>query len=454
MPWNVIGASARGSSHHRSGLPNQDACEFRQGDRSSALRAVLAVSDGHGGSRHFRSQVGSTLAVNTAVNVLFAAFAESAAAPVDSEILAIAARIAESWRDAVLSDFRHHAFLAEELQTVEAAEGAVARASVEEDPLLAYGATLLATVVTDDFILYLQLGDGDILTVEEDGATNRPIAADDRLMANQTTSLCQAGAAGEFRSKVATQFPALILMATDGYANSFRSDADFLRIGADYLGIIRKQGLDSLAEELPAILAGASQEGSGDDITLGILQRVGGGSPKVVESPPRKGNQMRIISIAGASLVLAGLLYFFRLTYCCAPVPPPVSPVRIQPIAAAPAKPTTLPGGKVFALALGSADGAALELHVGDQILFNALHAEAEPSSQPYAEVRRNEKGGVDLVNLGPDTWTIQKPGKKTVEPPLGHGASITLAPNLRITFRNDTTATVQMVAATRPGNP
>ena len=87
----------------------------------------------------------------------------------------------------------------------------------------------------------------------------------------------------------------------------------------------------------------------------------------------------------------------------------------------------------------------------GDQILFNALRAEAEPSNQPYAEVRRNEQGGWELVNLSPDPWTVQKAGRTVVEPPVGNGASTTLAARQRITFRNGTTATVAIVTATRP---
>jgi hypothetical protein len=33
--------------------------------------------------------------------------------------------------------------------------------------------------------------------------------------------------------------PALILLATDGYANSFPDEAGFLKVGSDLLGMIR-----------------------------------------------------------------------------------------------------------------------------------------------------------------------------------------------------------------------
>jgi len=157
---------------------------------------------------------------------------------------------------------------------LEKGDGADSRKSVETLPILAYGATLLVAAATDSLILYLQLGDGEILCVNSTGETIRPLPADARLVGNQTTSLCQPEAWQEFRAGWfgAPDMPSLVLLSTDGYANSFRSDNDFLKIGSDYLEIIRQQGIATLAEELPEILKEATQQGSGDDITLAILQ--------------------------------------------------------------------------------------------------------------------------------------------------------------------------------------
>ena len=52
------------------------------------------------------------------------------------------------------------------------------RGQVEAHPYLAYGSTLLAVIVAPTFILYLQLGDGDILTVSASGEVERPLAKD------------------------------------------------------------------------------------------------------------------------------------------------------------------------------------------------------------------------------------------------------------------------------------
>jgi len=183
-------------------------------------------------------------------------------------------KLVDTWVASITSDLREHPLTEVELENLEKEDGPESRISVEQTPQLAYGATLLIAAATDSLLLYLQLGDGEILSVDATGETTRPLPPDERLMGNQTTSLCQPDAWKEFRAAWVADLglPALVLLTTDGYANSFRSDEDFLKIGQDYLGILRDQGIAILAEELPEILTEATQQGSGDDITLALLQ--------------------------------------------------------------------------------------------------------------------------------------------------------------------------------------
>jgi hypothetical protein len=181
------------------------------------------------------------------------------------------------WRAAVEEALRNTPFSVEELERLEQKDGTAARQSVETNPFLAYGATLLIVLVAESFILYLQLGDGDILTVTETGEVERPVPGDARLLANETTSLCAPNAWRDVRVRfqaLAGPPPALILLSTDGYANSFRDDAGFLKVGSDLLDIIHADGLDKVRESLEGWLTQATQAGSGDDITLGILCRM------------------------------------------------------------------------------------------------------------------------------------------------------------------------------------
>ena len=279
MSWKVAHACIQGSSHQRSGVPNQDAVQCAVTPGAQGTVAVAVVSDGHGSPLHFRSQIGSSLAVSTVAATLQTFLRESVSSNehvpfVPEQVHELERKIVSGWLVAVQSDLENKPFTQAELGTLEKQEGAEGRAAVESCPELAYGATLLAVAATDKVLLYLQLGDGEILSVNEEGTTTRPLPPDDRLIANQTTSLCQPEAWKDFRSAWVTAgaLPSLVLLSTDGYANSFRSDEDFLKIGQDYLEIIREQGISSLAEELPAILTEATQQGSGDDITLAILQ--------------------------------------------------------------------------------------------------------------------------------------------------------------------------------------
>ena len=66
--------------------------------------------------------------------------------------------------------------------------------------------------------------------------------------------------------------PALVLAATDGYANSFADDAGFLQVGSDLLAMIRADGLELVSGELARWLSEVSELGSGDDVTVGTIR--------------------------------------------------------------------------------------------------------------------------------------------------------------------------------------
>jgi len=279
--WRAIGHSVRGASHVRASLPNQDAICWLP-ESGTGLPLVLAVSDGHGSARCFRSDVGARLAVETATKVT-QEFLENLPESLNLSAIKrwaeenLPRAIVHRWRDRVADDIFAHPLPKADLDRLEANEDVTKRRQVLLDPLLAYGATLLTVLVTESFILYLQLGDGDILTVSEAEEVSRPpLPADARLFANETTSLCSRDAWREFRSHfqvLSGSPPALILVSTDGYANSFRDEAGFLQVGADLLALIRADGLDAVHESLESWLSEASRNGSGDDITMGILCR-------------------------------------------------------------------------------------------------------------------------------------------------------------------------------------
>src|SRR5438094_1567980 len=175
--WRVGGASRRGSSHVRSGLPNQDAIEYWAS--ADGNTAVMAVADGHGSALCFRSGVGSRVAVTTAVE-LFRKFAttipssQSVSAIGDRARALLAEELTQSWRAAVAGDLAAKPFTAAEWASLAALEGWKGKQVVQRHPELAYGSTILAVLATTTYVLCMQLGDGDILFVDSEGETRRP----------------------------------------------------------------------------------------------------------------------------------------------------------------------------------------------------------------------------------------------------------------------------------------
>ncbi|MCX5977009.1 MAG: protein phosphatase 2C domain-containing protein, partial [Coprothermobacterota bacterium] len=135
--------------------------------------------------------------------------------------------------------------------------GEEARSAIENDPFLAYGATLLLAAVTETYLLCMQLGDGDILAVDAAGVAGRLVAKDDHV---ELIPFRQAP-------------PALVLISTDGYSNSYASEEGFLQTGPDYLRMIRSEGIEAVQQKLQGFLEETSRKGSGDDITLGMIKR-------------------------------------------------------------------------------------------------------------------------------------------------------------------------------------
>lgn len=280
--WRIICESVKGASHERSGQPNQDAIE-RFPASGDSLPLILAVSDGHGGAKYFRSGKGARFAVDAAINTL-SQFHENLASFLTSSRTGLEEHLTKSlvntWRSEVYSHFQGEPFTDEDLRLLEEKEGPAARQIVEDNPVLAYGATILAVMITESFIAFLQLGDGDILlTISEQGKPDSVFPVNSKHFANETTSLCSSNAWCDFQfhiEKVSPSplLPALILLSTDGYKDSFSSDEEFRKVGSDLFEMIHSNKLEEIKSNLPDWLSEASRIGSGDDITLGILYRM------------------------------------------------------------------------------------------------------------------------------------------------------------------------------------
>ncbi|HWR39203.1 MAG TPA: PP2C family serine/threonine-protein phosphatase [Patescibacteria group bacterium] len=290
-PWRVMGEKVIGATHSRSGNPCQDAILWKVLPEQRGI--VLAVADGHGSSSSPYSDEGAALAVQVAVALLEKLTQES------GDNLSLLKQMAEAqlprmmvrgWAEEVLARHREKRIKDPDAESLPLLPGfsVVPAPEVAADfpeeltdaeqgrILLKYGSTLLAVLATARFFILFQLGDGDILVVESDGSVSRPLTRRTGLAANETLSLCTKSSWKDVQflfQPLHGEEPPLLLVATDGYSNSFASEEGFFRVGSDYLALLKRDGPDEVALKLKEWLAETSESGSGDDIALGMVFR-------------------------------------------------------------------------------------------------------------------------------------------------------------------------------------
>jgi hypothetical protein len=303
----VIGGTIKGASHVQRGIVNQDCISWRE-DHG---RVILAVADGHGSAKSFRSDIGSRLAVRVSLTVaeeLLRAAPAQDAPPTAQEVRAagsaahgrtmpddqvgpqrdsrgplpfvkdqlemdIPRHIVRDWKRLVDADLADRPFSERELAELADRDGPESRRLVVTDGRLAYGSTLITVVAMENFAVIWQVGDGDVLTVSSTGEVGHPVPRDAHLLGNETTSLCSRDAARMFRHAVLGTPPPLIMLSTDGLSNSFQDDAGFFKFGSDIRNIIVEDGIDAVDSSIEGWLREITSKGSGDDISLGIVCR-------------------------------------------------------------------------------------------------------------------------------------------------------------------------------------
>lgn len=258
--------SVVGASHTESGLVCQDSsAHFVCGDY-----AVAVVADGHGSKKHFRSNVGSKLAVEATLDTI-ANFYEDPA-EFEANFPANHKFILKNIEKQIIANWNFK--ITEHLKKVPVTPEERIRFSEEEFKEIApesyYGTTLIAVIAGKSFTFGIQIGDGSLVAVFEDGAAVMPMEYEESAPANITASLCNSGAAKMFNSFYAENKTLLAAFAsTDGLYTSFGCENDFL----DYHTIITSQLAASSEFEQAVIknLVKRSHFGTQDDISLACV---------------------------------------------------------------------------------------------------------------------------------------------------------------------------------------
>jgi serine/threonine protein phosphatase PrpC len=258
----------------------------------------LAVADGHGSPRSFRSQQGAALAVEEAERQWSTLSPQEPLPGVKRWLdTSLPARLAAGWRAAVWTHAERLPLAGEERSRYEAAYHAP---PPEELPLALYGTTLLTAAVRPGYLALAGVGDGEALLLDEEGRALRPLGEDPRHLANETTSLASPDAARDVRTAFQALLdrpPALLLLSTDGYPNCFEAPGYFEEAARELLDRLRRRGVDWVAERLPGWLQEASRAGSGDDTTVALLVR-----EDLVDHSARRGESLKASASMAAIL--------------------------------------------------------------------------------------------------------------------------------------------------------
>lgn len=268
--WTVVSGTSRGSHHEGLNEPNQDALGSEHDSARGGL--VISVADGHGSEHCYRSEIGSQLAVEAATRLGMDFLVRHKSSPKETVLLGANVDLIPAIVDEWISKVSDHRL---QIRST-GGEGCYEESPSEPATLIAYGTTLLTALFGRDSCLLLQLGDGDVVAVDDSGRVSLPTPPDPTLVGGVTTSLCCPDCSAMFRVApidFTETSLALLALSTDGYGNSFTDPEWPQRVGTDLLNHLSGKGLGWVQERLGNWLSESAEVG-GDDASLIMAVRV------------------------------------------------------------------------------------------------------------------------------------------------------------------------------------
>ncbi|MEV8401671.1 PP2C family serine/threonine-protein phosphatase [Streptomyces niveus] len=243
-------------------------------DRGAALTTadgravVLTVADGHGSRAHFRSDLGARWAVEAFTSCARVYAREVVRRGDDAanwprllaEARTLPQQVVHAWRRRVLT---------QEANSPAHGGNGTPRSGAPEADLAVYGSTLVGAVLTERLLICWQLGDGDIVLVDDDGTTHMPFYTGPD-MGDETESLCEPEAWRKARlhwQPLTGGPPPGVLLSTDGLSKSFADHEGFLAFATGVRAGAASHGVAAVQAQLPDWLGHAAKY-SGDDATL------------------------------------------------------------------------------------------------------------------------------------------------------------------------------------------
>ncbi len=276
--YKAFASSTIGAYHIKKNICCQDAVGKYEDEKMN----IVAVADGHGSPQYFRSDRGARFAVEAAIDCVknfvnsFEADCENSEESIfvhkknrDVVMADLQKSILVAWHLKVEQDFKAEPFCEEDIEKFgERYVTRLKKGKIE----WAYGATIIVAVVTAEFWLALQIGDGKCVIVDDEKNVSIPIPEDPNCEDNITTSICQDEARDSFRYYLDKKIPVAVFLGSDGVEKSYRDDPDLLI--KFYRSVVPafRDNFDEGAKVVEDYLPVITQKGYGDDTSIaGII---------------------------------------------------------------------------------------------------------------------------------------------------------------------------------------
>lgn len=286
--FKCVAEKVEGYSHTRRSQPCQDAYETYRDDDFVAL----AVADGHGNQMHKYSSDGSHIATECVIDIFKdILLGDQPRTMLEETMSDIPKKVEKEWKKRI-REFHYKMVEDEGREVILDRKSNKPQIDNYFNLNILYGTTLLAAIYAEDFTFALQIGDGDIVYVDDNGECRYLIEKEEQI-GSATNSMCMVDCHKYFRIRYIdheTEFkPIMLFLSTDGYANSYRNDSDFLKVVREYIPIMNDHSERKIKLALTGWLNETSKLGSGDDITAAIVynctNKLGLKSPTISVTP-------------------------------------------------------------------------------------------------------------------------------------------------------------------------
>jgi len=301
-----------GGSHIKKGTVCQDHSGFYEDNNAH----ITIVADGHGDSTCFRSDLGSKFAVECAMEGIknFIKFIDRYHEKPNgkSEVKLFGPNIyparkkfenllrdnlikfiVASWNNRVLDHFSRNPFSKEELDSIDSEKYRTRyedaqkifneTGSTSEIVSKAYGATLIAAAMTNEYWFGFHIGDGRFTVLYKDGTGEQPVPWDEKCYLNVTTSISdndildrEHGVRIYFSYNAEKEAPIAVYLCTDGIDDNYpveesENRKQLVRLYRTISLAYADDGYDSTCKQLKELADNFAIKGKGDDTSVGLI---------------------------------------------------------------------------------------------------------------------------------------------------------------------------------------